>query len=145
MYTNNRDAYRQFFFTVWQKHKKNLVLDATEARLAAIMEQHPEYHAMLEKADTTAQEYAPEENPFMHMSLHLALREQIDTNRPAGIGLIQQQLLNQYKDPLHVEHLMMECLCRMMGVAQQTGTTPSDEDYLQALEVIIKLRGNRII
>jgi len=137
MYTNNRDAYRQFFFTTWQKHAKKLALDPSEARLAAIIEEHPEYHPLLEKPDTsTQQEFALEENPFFHMSLHFTLREQIDMNRPDGIRLIQQQLKIQHTDNHHVEHLMMECLCKMMALSQETGATPSDEAYLQALRAI---------
>jgi hypothetical protein len=130
MYTNNRDAYREFFFTVWQKYQRKLPLDATEARLAEVMLQHPEYHAMLGKPEMGC-EFAVEENPFVHMSLHLALREQIGINRPVGIENIYQQLLSQHHHAHIVEHLMMECLCRMMSAAQQT-----DEAYLQLLRAL---------
>jgi hypothetical protein len=136
MYTDNRDAYRQFFFSAWQKFEKKLPLDATEARLAALIQQHPEYHSLFEHPNTSAHEYAPEENPFIHLSLHLALREQIETDRPKGIGLIQQELNLKLKNPHQVEHLMMECLCRMMGLAQETGNVASDEMYLTELRGI---------
>jgi len=138
MYTNNRDAYRQFFFTAWQKHKNQLPLDATEIRLITIIQKHPEYHSLLEKESTTHQEFNLEENPFFHLSLHYALREQIDTKRPAGIEQIQQQLNQYYADHHYVEHLMMECLCKMMAYAQETGAVMSDEKYLESLRMLIK-------
>jgi hypothetical protein len=158
MYTNNRDAYRQFFFTVWQKYKKKLALSPAEAQLAAVIEQHPEYHALLDKPPHTyeKQEFVLEENPFFHMSLHSALWEQIQSDRPPGIALLYQQLKDQAKDQAkaqtndqtknqaltrdlssidshELEHRMMGVLCKMMAQAQETGSMPSDEEYLQLL------------
>src|SRR5262249_42398919 len=102
------------------------------ARLLEIMLQHPEYHSMLAKpAAFTQQEFALEENPFFHLSLHLGLREQIATDRPAGIRHICQQLNAQYPDTHAVEHMMMECLCRIMTSGEQIY-----EVYLQALRAI---------
>ncbi len=93
MYTNNRDAYRQAFFTVWQKYQKKLPLDATEAQLVEVIALHPEFHALLENpAAYQQQEFELEENPFLHMSLHIALREQIRMNRPHGIATILQTI-----------------------------------------------------
>lgn len=139
MYSNNRDAYRQFFFTVWQKYQKKLPLEAAEAGLINVILQHPEYHSLLERSDAfTHQEFEMEENPFIHMSLHMALREQIDMNRPAGIRMIEQELKLKHPDPHQIEHQMMECLCNMMAKAQQTGITPDDASYLELLRKINK-------
>jgi hypothetical protein len=137
MYTNNREAYRHTFFTVWQKHLKKLPLEAVEAQLLDVILQHPEYHRFLDKPESNPQqEFALEENPFFHMGLHLAVREQIHTNRPAGISLIQQQLKAKEKSPHDSEHLMMECLMKMMWKTQQTETMPSEEEYMTMLKSI---------
>lgn len=65
MFTNDRNAYRKAFFTVWQKHAKKLPLDPLETQLLNVMLQHPEYHALLENPKTIEnQEFAIEENPF---------------------------------------------------------------------------------
>ncbi len=132
MYTNDRDAYRHYFFTVWQKYLSKQPLDASEAQLAEIIRQHPQFHDLL-NATNLKVEFAMEENPFFHMSLHLALREQIHTNRPAGIAEVYQRLCNVYSDVHEVQHRMMECLCRMISLAQQTGVAPEDEVYLNEL------------
>lgn len=137
MYTNNRDAYRQFFFTVWQKHEKKLPLEPMEARLLTIILQHPEYHYLFNQPGKWEhQEFALEENPFFHMSLHTALIEQIQTNRPPGIAAIYQELITRHHPAHDVEHLMMEQLCKAMALAQETGTTPSDQEYLDLLRGI---------
>jgi hypothetical protein len=137
MYTDNRNAYRQLFFTVWQKHKQKLLLEPTEAQLVDVILQHPEYHHFLENPKQYEnQEFTLEENPFFHMSLHLAIREQIATTRPAGIEIIYQRLISLHHDRMVVEHLMMECLAHFMYLGQQNGRMPSDKAYLQALKAI---------
>jgi len=137
MYTNNRDAYRQFFFTTWQKHEKKLLLDAAESRLISIILKHPEYHYLFEKPEKWEhQEFDLAENPFFHMSLHYSIAEQVSTNRPAGITEIKQTLSTRLVDSHHAEHLMMEQLCHMMAKAQETGSTPGDEEYLNSLRGI---------
>jgi hypothetical protein len=135
MYTNNRDAYRQAFFIAWQKHQKKMPLEPVESQLLEIILLHPEYHPLLDKAEAYQnQEFAIEENPFFHMSLHLTLHEQIRTNRPAGIKQIHQQWIEKYTYDAHdVEHRMMQCLAQILWTAQQNGTLPSEDVYLEKL------------
>lgn len=134
MYTNNRDAYRQAFYTAWQKYQKQLALEPVEKQLVQAILLHPEYHSLLENISSAQnQEYALEENPFFHMSLHVAIQEQIDMNRPFGITVIQQTLMEKHSDKHEVLHLMMQCLAKIMWQAQQTGAMPSEEVYLQEL------------
>jgi hypothetical protein len=137
-YTNNRDAYRQTFFLAWQKHLKKLPLEPLETALVKIILLHPEYHSLIEQPATyQQQEFNTEENPFFHLSLHLALQEQINTNRPAGIQALYQHLISQterYDHPHQIEHEMMHCLAQMMWKMQQTGLMISEEEYLAALK-----------
>ena len=72
------------------------------------------------------------ENPFLHLGLHLALREQVATNRPLGIAGVFQRLVSKYGDPLEAEHQIMAVLSEWLWRAQQTGTF-SDDGYLAAL------------
>ncbi|EKD71548.1 MAG: hypothetical protein ACD_46C00163G0005 [uncultured bacterium] len=137
MYTNNRDAYRNAFFTAWQKHLKKLPLEPFEIEMVEVILMHPEYHLWLEKSDAShTEEFILEENPFLHLGLHITIREQIKMNRPAGISEIYQSLLTKMQNVLDVEHAMMTCLANMMWQAQQTGTAPSEADYLQKLREI---------
>jgi hypothetical protein len=136
MYTNNRDTYRETFFNLWEKHKKKLPLEPMESQLLSVILQHPEYHRFLE-ASNQSEEFALEENPFFHMSLHLAIREQINTNRPEGISLIHQQLLAKEITPHECEHIMMECLTQMMWQLHQTGNMPAEDEYLSKLREAI--------
>jgi hypothetical protein len=134
MYTNDRNAYRQAFFTTWQKYKKNLALEAHEAQILEVILLHPEYQSVLENPQTfEQQEFAVEENPFLHLALHISVREQLQLNRPEGIKDIYQQLLAKYHDAHQVEHMMVECLGQVLWESQQGDGIPNEQDYLTKL------------
>lgn len=134
MYTNNRDAYRQTFFSAWQKYQKNLPLEPVEKQIIDVILTHPEYQALLDKQQSHQQEFSIEENPYVHMSLHIALREQLRMNRPRGIKEIYTQLSASHENPHDAEHKMMACLAEMMWIAQQRGQVPTEEEYAEALK-----------
>lgn len=133
MYTDDRNAYRKIFFEVWQKYLKKLPLEAVEAQILAVILIHPEYHIVLDDPHTfMSQEFALEENPFFHMSLHIALREQIQLDRPTGIKQISHDLCQ--KHPAHdAEHMMTTVMAQTMFAAQQTGSAPDEVEYLNKL------------
>ena len=135
MYTDNRNAYRQLFFTVWQKHLKKLPLEIVEAQVLDIILTHPEYHALLSDPETFMnQEFALEENPFLHMSLHIALREQLQMDRPAGIKDVFQNLVTKFGEMHIAEHQVTTVIAQMMYESQQTGNVPDEQEYLRRLK-----------
>ncbi len=139
MYTDNRDAYRQAFFMAWDKYKKQLPLNPVEGQLVEIILVHPEYHALLENPkQCEKQEFTIEENPFFHMSLHVAIREQVRTNRPTGVAEIYQILSKQMDNPHEAEHAMLTCLAQILWQAQQSGAMESEASYLEKLRQLIE-------
>jgi hypothetical protein len=83
-----------------------------------------------------ARDYTPEEgetNPFLHMGLHLGIREQIATNRPQGIAQIFNNLARQLGDPHAAEHQMIDCLAETLWEAQSRTTAPDEQQYLERL------------
>lgn len=134
MYTNNRDAYRQAFFNAWQKHLRKLPLEPVEAQLIKMILMHPEYQPFLEKPQAyQTQEFILEENPFVHMSLHLAVHEQIHTDRPNGVMKMYKDLVYKFGNEHDAQHCMMECLAKIIWEAQQTGVMPDETEYLLRL------------
>ena len=73
-------------------------------------------------------------NPFLHMAMHIAIQEQLATQRPDGITELYKNLMQIYKDTHEVEHQMMECLAEMMWQSQREGTLPDEAAYLQCLQ-----------
>lgn len=137
MFGNDRDSMRRYYLQCWQKFQQKQPLDALEQQIASVIAEHPEYHPLLEQNDTTLQrDYLPETgetNPFLHMGLHLGIREQVATNRPAGITELYQQLVIKYG--YHAaEHRMMDCLAESIWLAQRNQTTPDEAAYLECLK-----------
>ena len=128
---------RQLFFSSWDKFKQKKPLSALEQQIAQVIFDHPEYHALLDHPEKfQEQSYYPElgdTNPFLHMGLHLAIREQVATNRPEGIQTSHQQLIKKYADNLAVEHLIMEQLAECLWRSQKDNLPPDEQDYLNSL------------
>jgi hypothetical protein len=135
----SRDEVRQVYLTVWRKLQRRELLEPMEALIAAVIEIHPEYHALLEDSETVAQaEFTPEQgqtNPFLHMGMHIALREQAQSNRPAGIQPLYQKLVARGQHD--AEHAMMDCLGQVLWRAQRDGTEPDQNSYLECLRKLI--------
>ncbi len=128
---------RQFFIDSWRKHSQGQPLEPLEALIAMVIEQHPEYHPLLNDPDAClSRDYLPEmgeTNPFLHMGMHIAIQEQLATGRPAGIQAIHHTLRQKLQSDHEAEHAMMDCLAEMMWQAQKNQTPPDENDYLDCL------------
>ena len=135
----SRDQVRQVYLNVWQKMQQQRLLEPMEALIADVIEVHPEYHELLDKNDETRQQdFTPEQgqtNPFLHMGMHIALREQAGADRPTGIAEVYQRLLAS-RGQHEAEHAMMECLGQALWQAQRDGEPPNEAVYLECLKKI---------
>ena len=134
MFNPSREQVRLFFCDAWRKHRARLVLEGAEVTAAELIEQHPEYHALLENPEAAvAQEFTPEGgqmNPFLHLSLHLAIADQISIDQPPGIRAAYQALRHRLE--VHdAEHAVLECLGEALWRAQQNGGAIDAELYLE--------------
>jgi hypothetical protein len=131
---------RQIFFTSWDKYQQKKTLLALEHEIVQVVLAHPEYHHFLENPGKFHEHtYYPEfgdTNPFLHMGLHLAIREQIATNRPAGIKSAYNNLLQKYSNTQDVEHLMMEQLAECLWLSQKNNLPPDEKHYLDNLAAL---------
>jgi hypothetical protein len=131
---HSRDQLRRAYTDAWRKHTERVPLTAQEADIADVIGLHPEYHALL--ADPAgAQAYEPgaergQQNPFLHMGLHLAIRDQISIDRPPGIRAIHQQLKSKMGDIHLADHELMEALGQVLWQAQRDGRAPDEQKYL---------------
>jgi len=137
MFGQDRDGLRRAWVDAWSKRRDGRPLEPLEAQLADVIELHPEYHALLQSGDQVlADEWTPERgesNPFLHMGLHLALREQVATDRPAGIKAVYGQLAARLGDAHDAEHRMIDCLAEALWQAQRDGQPPDEAAYLERL------------
>jgi hypothetical protein len=133
-YTQDRTQQRQFLANAWQKFLDKEVLDPLETQLTQVIEMHPEYHALINNIELN---YFPEQgevNPFLHINLHLSLKEQLSINQPLGIQQYYQKILNKVKDPHEVEHRMMDCIAEMIFSSQKNNTPMDHQAYIRCLK-----------
>ena len=135
IFGQDRNELRQMYIDAWAKSTAGEVLSPLEAQIVAVIEDHPEYQSML-TAESLDKSFTPESgqtNPFLHMGLHLAIREQVATNRPAGISAVFEQLRARLGDNHAAEHLAHECLAETLWEAQSNNTMPDEAAYLERL------------
>lgn len=128
---------RKLFYESWKKFRLQQPLLPLEQQLVEVIKVHPEYHSLLDNHEISNEQYVPEmgqSNPFLHMGLHLAIRDQISTDRPPGITTLYQSLIQKYDDFMIVEHKMMECLAELLWEAQRDNRQPDEQAYLERLK-----------
>jgi hypothetical protein len=138
LYNPSRDQARQFLFDVWKKFQQQVVLSDLEKIAVEVMQMHPEYHAILVAPERYMNEqYFPEmgaTNPFLHLSLHLSVIEQISINQPIGIAQIYAQLRQQHNDSHLAQHEIVDCLAETIWQAQRSNSGLDAANYLTLLE-----------
>jgi hypothetical protein len=139
----DRSSLRRRYVEAWRKHLDQRVLEPLEAQIVAIVSEHPEYHALLADDAVLTRDWAPEHgvgNPFLHLGLHLAIREQVATDRPAGIAAVHAALSASLRSAHDAEHRMSECLGAALWEGQRTGRPPDEAAYLAALRRLLVRR-----
>jgi hypothetical protein len=134
----NRDQLRRMYLDTWRKFSAHAPLEPLEAQVAAVIAEHPEYIAWLESGeDALVAEFTPQggrQNPFLHMGLHLAIRDQVATDRPVGVTSIHAALAKRLGDAHAAEHAMLESLAETLWEAQRNNTgAPDEQAYLERL------------
>jgi len=137
MFANSgMDELRQRYVDSWRRRREGLPLEPLDAQIVDVIELHPEYHAMLEDEQSLSRLFTVEQgqiNPFLHMGLHLALREQLGTDRPMGIRQEYLRLGRTIGDAHEVEHRMIDVLAQTLWDAQRAGRAPDEQVYLERL------------
>jgi hypothetical protein len=142
LFGQDRDQLRAFYCQAWRDHCGGKPLQPVQAQIVSVIEQHPEYHALLEHPERAlSRDYLPESgqtNPFLHMGMHLAIQDQVGTDRPPGIRDLYRQLLAGYTDAHQLQHQLMECLAEMLWQAQRDGTPPDEAHYLACIRALAR-------
>jgi hypothetical protein len=137
MFQPSQADVRRFFCTIHAKQRGGLPLDAMELVAAPWIAEHPEYHPELTDAEAAvAAMYTVEEgrsNPFLHLSMHLSIQEQVAIDQPSGIRQAVE-LLAARRHSLHdAHHEVMECLGEMIWASQRSGLPPDGEAYIECV------------
>ncbi|HKI60479.1 MAG TPA: DUF1841 family protein [Mariprofundaceae bacterium] len=135
-------AHRQVFWDAWQRAKDNLPLDAMQVRIARVIEMHPHYHHFFEDMESFLErDFQADDgtNPYLHLSLHLALEEQIATRQPAEVGSALEHMMTMKGINRHdALHIILEILAESVYFTQREGKDPDVLQYLTRLRELMQ-------
>ena len=125
MFDPSRDQVRDTFFTAWRKYRAGEPLVGIETIALDVILAHPEYHAVLNEPERYRErDYVDEANPFLHMSLHVALEEQLSIDQPPGIVARFRSLVARRGERHPALHEAIECLAETIWRAQRDNAPP---------------------
>jgi len=137
MFTPSQHDVRRFFCETHRKSRTNEILTPLEAIALDWVIQHPEYNDALSELDAAlAADYSIERgdsNPFLHLSMHLSIAEQISIDQPPGVRAAFLALARRLDSEHEAHHRIMECLGQMIWTSQRNGTPPDGEAYLECI------------
>lgn len=137
MFNPSRNEVREFFFSIWAKSRDGSVLTPLEAMALSVVQAHPEYHEVLSNPERYRErEWTPEggeTNPFLHLSVHLAIEEQLSIDQPPGLRAIVQSLESRLGNAMDARHAVMDCLVEQVWQAQRNSVPFNNEAYLDCL------------
>jgi hypothetical protein len=141
LFNPSREEVRQFFCDAWSKHQASGILSPMESIAARWMVEHPEYHALLNDPQQAKEaEYTPEKgqtNPFLHLSMHMSITEQVQIDQPPGIREASRQLTIKLDSEHEAQHRIMECLGQVLWSAQRDGTPPDMVTYVELIKRLL--------
>jgi len=135
-------AHRQIFWDAWHKAQAGLPLNALEVRIARVIEMHPEYHPLFDDMERFLErDFQVDDgmNPYLHLSLHLALEEQVATHQPPEVGAALEHLITARRLERHdALHHLLEILAETVHQAQRTGQEPDVMAYAARMRELIR-------
>jgi hypothetical protein len=115
----------------------NSILTPLEAMASDWLQEHPEYHADLANEQAALDRHysveSGQQNPFLHLSMHLTIAEQLSIDQPRGIKALYTQLARQLDSPHEAAHAIMDCLGQMLWTSQRNNTPPDGAQYLKCI------------
>lgn len=138
MFNPSSEDVRRFFCSLWRRHREGLPLTPLETMAVELVLAHPEYHDDLaDEEAAVAAEYpvsAGRTNPFLHLSMHLAIAEQLSIDQPPGLQAAHRRLSHRLGSAHEADHAVMECLGETVWRAQRENTAPDGQAYLECVE-----------
>jgi hypothetical protein len=136
MFTPSSHDVRRFFCDALRKQRAGEILTPMDAIAADWIAEHPEYHEALADVDAAiARDYSVEggeANPFLHLSMHLSIAEQVASDQPRGIRAAHDALVRR-RGQHDAHHEIMECLGEMIWKSQRAGLPPDTEAYIECV------------
>lgn len=135
-------AHRKVFWDAWYQDKNRLPLDPLQVRIVRILHLHPEYHHHFNDMERFL-DHDPNStdtgNFYLHLSLHLAIEEQIAVRQPPEVAAwMEMAVQHKHQERHQALHAALEALGETMAEAQQQGKEPDSESYVLRIKRLIQ-------
>ena len=138
MFAPSKEEVRRFFCDTWRKAQSGDLLTPMEAIARDWMLQHPEYASELSDLDAAlSADYDAahgKTNPFLHLSMHLSISEQISIDQPPGLRDAYLRLAERLGSKHEAHHEIMECLGEMLWTSQRNNLPPDGVAYIDCVK-----------
>ena len=138
MFVTSKEEVRRFFCDTWRKARSGDLLTPMEAIARDWMLQHPEYASDLSDLEAAlSADYDAalgKANPFLHLSMHLSISEQISIDQPPGLRDAYARLAERLGSEHEAHHGIMECLGEMMWTSQRNNLPPDGSAYVECVK-----------
>ncbi|MFN4883529.1 MAG: DUF1841 family protein [Burkholderiales bacterium] len=135
MFNPSKDEVRRFFCEAWAKSQSETVLSPMEVIAVEWIREHPEYHAdLMNLEEALTRDYGVDSgksNPFLHLSMHLSIEEQISIDQPPGIRQAFARLAQRMDSRHAAMHEVMECLGEVLWRAQRDQQPIDGQAYVE--------------
>ncbi len=142
MFNPTQHDVRRFFCETYRKSLAREILTPLESIASDWIIEHPEYETDLSDVNAALEaEYPVDQgktNPFLHLSMHLSIAEQVAINQPGGIAPAFTQLSQRLQSVHEAHHIMMDCLGAMIWESQRNGTPFDGAAYVTAVQQRLK-------
>ena len=138
MFNPSQQDVRRFFCKTSRKYRDRGILTPMEAIARDWIIEHPEYEQALSDSDAALEaDYSVErgqDNPFLHLSMHLSIAEQVSIDQPPGIRAAFLALTQRLDSVHDAHHHIMECLGEMLWASQRSGLPPDGNTYIECVK-----------
>lgn len=144
MYSNDRVQLRRVYAEAWRKSHANQPLSPLETLMVLVIQDHPEYQRYFSAETHLDTDFLPESgetNPFLHISLHMAIREQVSMDKPKGIQALYEHLCHLFQEGHRAEHILMDHLAELVWRSSRGQAQPSDAAYIETLKSQLSAQG----
>jgi hypothetical protein len=133
------DPSDQWRFSRIAETRKVNILEGEDAKIAAIMEDHPEFDPFwsLGEASATPQEIQGQiVNPFVHVTLHLQIQNQIEREFPQEVKKTFLRLVEQGESDHEAIHQIISIYASLYFKALRRGQSFDESEYALQLRYL---------
>jgi len=133
-----REAFRKAVYRIWNMIQAGLLdeMDESESGIAKILLDHPEYEEIFEDTeilDGREFDAGTSGNPFLHISFHKMVDDQLASGRPEEVRFFLESMEDKGYDRHEIVHALMKILVCLISDAMKNQKSLDVNHYRRLL------------